>query len=182
MEAVERLQLAGRPLHVIQKVGEQPRLVDDHVRELRQALFGVLDAPGTPDLGLVFRVRPPEADLVDPVGLVDQTISQTERLEHLHGAAGDSVGLAHLKRTVLAVDDRGPDAGEAGHLRSQDETGRTAPDDQDVDILGKAFRPLRDGRIRVLDEGVAGLVAVEIVLHRSCPSGRCARVERPSLS
>src|SRR3954453_12705426 len=49
-----------------------------------------------------------KATSFDPVGLVDQTISQSERLEHLHGAAGDSIGLAHLEQTVLAVDDRRP--------------------------------------------------------------------------
>ena len=158
---------------MIQKVGEHPRLVDDHVRHLRQALFDVLDAPGPRDLGPVLRVRPPEGDLVDPVALVDQTISQSERLEHLYGAAGDSVGLAHLERTVLAVDDHRPDVGEVRHLRSQHETGRTAADDQDVGVLGEASRPLRDRRMRVLDERVAGLVAVQIELHRSCPSRRC---------
>ena len=172
VEAVERLQLAGRPLHVIQKVGEHARLVDDHVRHLRQALFDVLDTPGTRDLGPVLRVRPPEGDLVDPVALVDQTISQTERLEHLDGAAGNTVGLADLERTVLAVDDDRPDVGEVGHLRSQHETGRTAADDQDVGVLREASRPLRDGRMRVLDERVAGLIAVQIELHRSLPSGR----------
>jgi hypothetical protein len=46
VEAVERLQLAGRPLHVIQKVGEHARLVDDHVGHLRQALFDVLSNGG----------------------------------------------------------------------------------------------------------------------------------------
>src|SRR5205814_3548559 len=123
-------------------------------------------APGTSDLGLVVWVRPPEADLVDPIALVHQTSSQTERLEHLHGAAGDSVGLTHLERTVLSVDDSGPDVGKAGQLRSQDQTCRTASYDQDVDILREAFRPLRDGRMRGLDQRVAGLVAVEIELHR----------------
>jgi len=59
-----------------------------------------------------------------------------------------------------------PEVGEVGHLRSQHQTRRTTPDDQDVRVLGEAFRPLRDGRMRVLDERVARLVAVEIELHR----------------
>ena len=61
-------------------------------------------------------------------------------------------------------------SGKFGQLRGQDQTGRTAPDDQDVDLVGQASRPLRDGRMRVLDERVAGLVTVEIELHRSEPS------------
>ena len=48
------------------------------MRHLRQALFDVTDAPGTPDLGPVLGVWPPEADLVDPVALVDQTTRQAE--------------------------------------------------------------------------------------------------------
>jgi hypothetical protein len=102
---------------------------------------------------------------VDPIGLAHQTISQTERLEHLHGAAGDSVGLAHLEWTVLALDDRRPDLGELGHLRSQDQPRRTRSNDQDVDVLREASGPLRDDRMRVLDERVSGCVSVEIELH-----------------
>ena len=95
------------------------------------------------------RVRPPERDLVDPVRLADQAIGQAERLEHLDGAAGDAVGLADLERPVPAIDDRGRDVGERGQLRGEDQAGRTAPDDQDVDVLGKAVRALRDGRVRL---------------------------------
>ena len=172
VEAIERAQLAGRPLHVVQKVGEHARLVHDHMGHFRQALFDVLDTPGTRDSGPVLRVRSPEGDLVDPVALGDQPVGQAEGLEHLDGAAGDPVGLAHLERAVLAVDDDRPDLGEVSHLRGQHETGRTAADDQDVGDLGETSRPLRDGRMRVLDERVAGLVAVQIELHRSLPSGR----------
>jgi hypothetical protein len=100
---------------------------------------------------------------------VHQTIGQTEGLQQLHRAAGDAVGLAHLERAVLAVDDYGPDVRKVGHLRRQHETGGTAPDDQDVRVLGQACRPLRDGRMRVLDEGVTRRVAVEIELHRPYP-------------
>lgn len=137
------MQSAGRPFHVIAKVGQHSRLVDDDVRELRQALLGVLDAPCSSDPGLIVRAGSPIADLVDPVGLVDQPAGQSERLEHLHGSDGDPVGLTHLEGTVPPVDDDGRDIGESGHLRSQDETGRTAPDDQDIYFLGRAPRRLR---------------------------------------
>ena len=46
-------------------------------------------------------------------------------------------------------------SGNVGELRGEDQAGRTAADDQDVDLVGEASRPLRDGRVRVLDERVA---------------------------
>src|SRR5262249_34481607 len=45
----------------------------------------------------------------------------------------------------------------------------TAPDDQDVRVLGQVYRPLRDRRMWVLDKGVTRLVAVEIELHFPYP-------------
>ena len=165
VQAVERRQLGRRPLHVVEQIGEHPRLVDDHVGHLGEALFDVVDAPGPRDPARVGGVRPPERDLVDRVPLVDQLVGQAERLEHLHAAARDAVGLADLQRAVLAVDDHGPDVGEVGQLRGQDQSGRTGADDQDVGLLRQAFRALGDRRVRVLDERVAGLVAVEIELH-----------------
>jgi hypothetical protein len=47
---------------------------------------------------------------------------------------------------------------------------RAAADDQDVDLLREGVRPRRDRRVRLLDERVTGLVAVEIELHRRCSS------------
>jgi len=134
---------------------------------ISEALFDIVDAPGPRDPARVGGVRPPERDLVDRVPLVDQLVGQAERLEHLHAAARDAVGLADLQRAVLAVDDHGPDVGEVGQLRGQHQTGRTGADDQDVGLLRQASRALRDRRVRVLDERVAGLVAVEIELHCS---------------
>ena len=166
VQAVERSQPAGRALHVVEEVGQHPRLVDDHVRHLRETLFDVVDASGARDPGPILGVRAPERDFVDPVALVDQPVREAERLEHLHRAAGDPVGLSHLQRTVLPVDDRGPDVREVGQLRGQDEPGRTASDDQDVDVLGQDVRAVDDGRVRVLDERITGLVTVEIELHR----------------
>ena len=75
------------------------------------------------------------------------------------------------ERAVAAVDHRRRDLGEVGELRGQHQAGRPAPDDQDVDLLGQAVRPLRDGRVRVLDERVAGPVAVEIELQRGTRLG-----------
>ena len=73
---------------------------------------------------------------------------------------------------VPAVDDRRPDVGEVGHLRGQDQSCRTTPDDQDIDILGKPCGSLRNGWMRVRDRRVAGLVAAQIELHQ--PDGSIA--------
>jgi hypothetical protein len=103
------------------------------------------------------------------IGLVHQAISETERLEHLDRATRDSVGLPHRERAIPAVDDGGPDIWEGSHLGSQDQTGRTAPYDQYVDLFGYASGPLRGGRMRISDEWVSAPVTVKIKLHRSTP-------------
>ena len=59
------------------------------------------------------------------------------------------------------------DAGESRELRRQQRPCRAAADDEDVDGVGKARRPLLGaGRWRE-DVGVAGLVAIQIELHVS---------------
>src|SRR6185312_2151726 len=107
----------------------------------------------------------PERDLVDPVGLADETVGQTERLEHLDRPAGDPVGLAHLEGTVSAIDDRGPDRREVGQLRGEYETGGAASDHEHIDLSGKSVNPLGNRRIRLLDQRVARLITVEVELH-----------------
>ena len=119
----------------------------------------------------IVRVGPPERDLVDPVGLADQLIGEPERLEHLDRAAGDAVGLADLQRTVLAVDDHGPDVGERRELRGEHEPGRPGPDDQDVDLAGEARSPLRHRRMRGLDARVSGSISVQMELHCASRAG-----------
>ena len=169
LQAVEGPQPGGRALHVLGEIGEHPGLVDDHVRHLRQAVLDVVDPPGPLDPRAVLGVRSPEADLVDPVGLVHQALGEAEGLEHLHGAAGDAVGLPDFERTVATVDDRRRDAGEPRQLGGEDQAGRAAPDDQHVDGRGQRLLLLRDRRMPRLDQRVAGSVAVEVELH---PPGR----------
>ena len=150
---------------MLEQVGEHAGLIDDHVRELGQALLGVAHTPGSLDLGAVVRVRVPEADLVHPVRLGHQSVGQPERLEHLHSPTGDAVGLADLERSVSPVHDRGPDLGEIRQLSRQHQAGRSTADDQDVDLGGQPGWALRYGRMRLVHQRVAGSVAVEIELH-----------------
>jgi hypothetical protein len=165
VQAVVRPEAAGRTLHVLAEPGLHACLVDDHVRELREAVLDVLHPPGPRDPAPVGGVGAPERDLVDPVGLGHEPVGQPEGLEHLHGAAGHAVGLAHLERPVPAVDDRRPDVGEGGQLGRQDQAGRAASDDQDVDLGGQAVGTLGDGGVRRLDQRVAGPVTVHVELH-----------------
>ena len=110
-------------------------LVDDHVRELGQVVLDVLDPPAADDLRPVLRVRLPEDRFVDPVRFLEQPLGEPERVEHLDGTTGNAVGLAKLERARPAIDDAGLDVGEGSQLRSEDEAGRTATDDQDVHFV-----------------------------------------------
>jgi hypothetical protein len=150
---------------VIAQVGQHPRLVDDDVRELRQTLLDVLDAPGADDPVRVVGVGSPEGRLVDPVRLAQQAVGEAERLEHLHRPARDAVRLTDLERPVPAIDDHGRQIREARELRGEDEAGGAAADDEHVGFLREAGGPFGDGRMGILDERVAGVVAVEMELH-----------------
>ena len=143
------------------------RLVDDHVRALGQAVLGVLDPPAADDLRAVRGIRLPEDRFVDPVRLLEQALAEPEGPEHLDGAAGHAVGLAKLERAWPALDDSGLDVGESGQLCREDETGRTATDDEDVHFVRETLRRrhgIRGGRKHAR---VADRVAVEIELHAS---------------
>ncbi len=129
-----------------------PRLVEDHVRHFRQAVFDVLNAAAADDLGAPRLVRLPEHRLVDEIGLFQDAIGEAEGLEHLHRATSDAVGLAKLERSSLPLDDRRLDVGKGCELRRERQPGRTAADDEDIDILGAgrpcAARPANGSAIR----------------------------------
>ena len=158
-----------RLLHVVLEIAQQTSLVDDEVRELRQTVFGVLNATGARDLRAVVRRGAPEHGLVDPVALPDELLAQAEGVEHLDRAARDTVRLADLQRAFSAVDDARGDAGEHRELRGQHHAGGSRAHDEDVDRVGKTRWPCLCAGCGVEDVGVAGFVAVEIELHRLLP-------------
>jgi hypothetical protein len=82
------------------------------VRELRQAVLGVLNPSGAHDPRAIVRRRAPEDGLVHPVRFADELRAHPEGLEHFHGAARDAIGLAELERTVAALDQSGADPGK----------------------------------------------------------------------
>ena len=108
---VVRREPRRRVPHRLEEEVVHPRLVQDHVRELGKPVLGVLDAAAAVDRPGPLRVGLPERRLVDPVGLAHHPLDEAEGVEHLHGAAGDAVGLAELERAVLLVDDPGADLG-----------------------------------------------------------------------
>jgi hypothetical protein len=146
-----------------------PSLVQDHVWELGQAVLHVLHPSGAHDARAVLRIGPPEHRLVHPVRLGDELLAESERLEHLHGPAGDTVGLAQLERAGPALDDARRDRRELGELGGEHEPRRAAPDDQHVDLVRQGRGPCRRGRIGRPDARVAGPESVHVELHRELP-------------
>jgi hypothetical protein len=69
---------------MITEVREHARLIDDHVGALGQPLLGVRHALHARDRRRLFRIGPPECDLVDPVGL-----AQLRGEHEAGGAASD---------------------------------------------------------------------------------------------
>ena len=142
------------------------RLVEDHVRKLGQAVLHVLHAAGTDDPRSVVFVRAPEHGLVHPVRLGDQLLGEAERFEHLHRAAGDTIGLAELERTVLPLDDARCDGRELGELCGEHQPRRAASDDEHVDLVRQRRRSCSRSRIGRADARVAGAESVQVELHR----------------
>jgi hypothetical protein len=184
---VVRLQPVRRVAHDFQIEVVHPRLVEDHMRKLGEAVLDILDPAAAGDRLRPRRIRFPEGGFVDPVGFLFNPVGKTEGLEHLHGAAGNAVGLAELKRTRFLVDDPGGDLRKSAKLRRQRQPGRSAADDQDVDLPWAGFRYWRGRRrlssaLRSPDlrsETRSGGIAWDRVLHspapNACPSGLKAR-------
>ena len=155
-----------RVAHHREEMVVHPRLVEDHMRKLRQPLLGVRDAAASGDAPGPHRVGLPEHGLVDPVGLAHDVLAEAERLEHLHRAAGDPVGLAERERAGPALDDGGGNVGEGGELRGQGQPGRPGAHDQHIHRFGQRFGgpALGPGGGRP-DARVAGGETVEMELH-----------------
>ena len=113
----------------------------------------------------VGRVRPPERQLIDPIGLRDHTLAQAEGLEHLDRAARDPVGLPELERSGPALHDARRDPLELSELRGEDEAGRSAADDEHIDLALLLQPPHGRRRLDGHDRRVPRTEAVEVELH-----------------
>ncbi len=169
---VMRLQPVRRIAHDLKVEIMHARLVQDDVRKLREPVFDILHPAVTNDLVLGRFVRFPECRLVDPIRLLQHTLAEAESLEHLHGPAGNAVGLAEQQRAGLLIDDPGFDVRKGRELCGQCQSRRSAADDQDIDFIGKAVgvgrRLVLFGRFR--DLRIAGSESVEMELHRATSS------------
>jgi hypothetical protein len=165
LEVVVGLEPARRAAHRAEEVVVNARLVEDHVRELGQAVLDVLHAAGARDARPIAGVGSPEHRLVYPIRLGDERVAEPQRREHLHRAAGDAVGLAELERARPALDDARRDRRELGELRGEHEPGRPAADDQHVDLVRQGARPCRGCRIGGPHTRVADSESVPVELH-----------------
>jgi hypothetical protein len=144
------------------------RLVEDDVRELREAVLDVLRAAAAHDMLAPRLIGAPERRLVDPVGFLENLLAEAERLVHLHAATRDAVRFSEDERLGRLLEQFNGDLGERGQLRRQGEPGGAAADDEDVDLpLGGLRRP-RATFERRTDERITGLKAVEVKLHGPC--------------
>src|SRR5262245_16255762 len=166
---VMRFQPACRIAHDIKVVIMYARLVQDDVRKLREPVFDILYSAMPSDSIFDGIVRLPKCGLVNPACLLHHTFAEAERLEHLHGPAGNAVSLAELERAGFLLNDLGLDVWKSCQLRSQCQPRRSAADDQNVDFVGKVVRLERRlfGRLRDFRNfRIAGSKAVEMELHR----------------
>ena len=156
-------------MHGIEVEIVDARLIEDDMWELGESVLDVLNAVAA-DQGPATRlVGFPKVKLANPAGLLHDAIGKTKSLEHLHRAAGDAVGLTDLKSARFLLDDAGCDIGEGSKLGGESQTGGTAADDLDVDLLGKSVRgagPLV-AEVGFEDMRISGPEPVEVELHRA---------------
>jgi hypothetical protein len=171
------LELGRRLAHEVEKAVMDARLVEDDVREFRQTVLDVLHPAAADDgLGPPF-VRLPERRLVNPICFLQHALAEAIGVEHLHGAAGDTVGLADRQPARLLLDDAGLDVGKLRKLGREREARGPTADDEDVDLLGHGAR--RAGSLNAFggigDFRVARLKSIEMELHEHLSRQRLLR-------
>src|SRR6516225_9893848 len=96
-----RFQLVCGIAHDFEVEVMHARLVEDDVRKLRESVLDILYSRMANYFVWRIAVRLPERRFVDPARLLHHALAETERLEHLHGPAGNAVGLTQQQRTGL---------------------------------------------------------------------------------
>ena len=162
---VVRLQAAGRLAHQLQIKVVDSRLVEHDMGKLGQPVLGVLHTTMADDLGGVLVIGFPEGHLIDPAGLLEYPIAEIECLEHLHGPAGNPVGLPQLQWAVLLLNDASTDVGESRQLRCQGQPGRATADDQHIDLRWGSIGVRGSHGGNRENMGIAGAKTVQIELH-----------------
>ena len=170
LEVAELVAVVGRHprrcvRHELGEVVEHAGLVDVQVGELADPGRVVGRPLPTDDPGGVGRVRVPEADLHDPVGLLGDPSREAEGLEGLDAARLDAVRLADRQPTLAAVDDPRRDVRELRELGRGDHAGGSRPDDEDVDLVGELVGPVEAHACGGLDARITRDVPVVVELH-----------------
>ena len=142
-----------------------PRLIDDHVRELREAVLDVLHVSGPYDLRPIVLVRPPEHCLIHAVGLGNQICTEAEGVERLHRSARDAIGLPQMKRPRPTLNDPSRNPRKLRQLRGEDQPGWTGAHDQHVDLARHRGRSTIHDRISRPDPRIPDLKAAQVELH-----------------
>ena len=164
---IVRLQTALRLAHNVQVEVMHPRLVQYDVWKLGEPILRILHASVANDVFGRLLIGLPEGYLVDPAGLLQHALAESEGFEHLHRPAGNAVGLPELQRAILLVHDAGADIGKGRQLRRQRQARRAAAHDQHVHLRRKCVRArvsrYLSGRLGMLR--VPWLEAVQMELH-----------------
>ena len=145
------------------------------MRHVRQACFHIGHTPAAHDAAWIRAfgvIRFPKGGFIDPVGLIQHLVRKPESLEHLHRAAGDTVGLAEFQGAVLLLHDHGANIRKSGQLCGQRQSGGTAAHDQHISLRGQGemrctgFRRAARARCGSVElRRVAGSKSVEVKLH-----------------
>ena len=169
---IERRELGRRLAHGVEIAVVHPRLIENDVGKFRQAVFDVLHPAAAHDILGLLVVGLPERGLVDPAGLLEHALAETEGLEHLHSTAGDAVRLPAQDRAVLLFDDAGLDVAKGGKLGGERQAGRPAAHDEDIDFRRQRPGGARGGMAfgRIGDLRIARLETVEMELHETSPA------------
>ena len=166
-----RFEFRHRSAHDVEIEIMHARLIENDVRKFRQAVLDVLHPAAADDIRGMPVIRLPERRLIDPACLLQHAFAEAKSVEHLHGAAGDAVGLAAQQSARLLLDDAGLDVGELGQLRRERQPRRSAADDQDIDLGGNRTLRTRD-RISLRPVGnlrIARLESIQVKLHDPSP-------------
>src|SRR5262249_40268869 len=103
----------------------------------------------------------PERRLVNPIRFFKDSLAKTERFEHFHRAARNSVGLAEKQRPRFLFNNASLDVGKSRELSREGKAGRSGPDDQDVHFHGRG----RQGLGGLKDMRIAWSKSVKVKLH-----------------
>ena len=151
--------------HELGEVVEHPRLVDQQVRELADALLVIHRDGGADDARRVVRIGLPERHLGDAVRLGDDALREAERLEGLDAARLDAVGLTDLETPGASVHDARVHRRVHRQLRRGDDAGGPGADDQHIDLVRKLVRAIDSRPCCGKNARLAGDVPVVVELH-----------------